>query len=71
MIECSGITLMSDKEVICHYDRTLLDLGFLERMAQGCKSGSPAHSHYVGRLHKERRLLDLLKEQMEERELFS
>lgn len=69
MEDLSGIRLMQNEEVIRHYDRTLLDLVWLEKMVEQCNPKSPASAHYERQLKKERERLERLEDQMISRKL--
>lgn len=69
MDDLIAIRLMKDDEVIRHYDRSLLDMVWLERMVEQCSPKSAASMHYEKQLQKERHRLDRLEDQMVERRL--
>jgi len=71
MDDLVAIKLMRDDEIIRHYDRTLLDMVWLEKMAEQCTPKSAAHHHYSGQLKKERARMDKLEEHMTKRDLFN
>jgi hypothetical protein len=69
MDDLVGISLMKDDEVLLHYDRSLLDMVWLEKMVEQCTPKSSACAHYEKQLRRERGRLDRLEGQMVERQL--
>ena len=69
-MELCAYEICTDKEIARHYDRTLMDLTWLEKTLQGCTPKSAAHAHYTAQIKKERLRFDKLEELMQERGLF-
>lgn len=70
-MELAGITLMSNGEVVRSYERSVLDLGFLQKMLESCSKSSGAYAHYFQQVQREQETLDLLTAEMEKRKLFA
>ncbi len=69
-MELCAYEFCSGKEIICQYDRTLLDMAWLEKILQGCTPGSPAYVHYSAQIKKERDRFNKLEELMAKKNLF-
>ncbi len=69
-MELPAFNLFSDKDVLSHYDRTILDVTWLEKMVQSSPDKGPAYKHYSKQLKKEIVRLEALEEEMKRRNLF-